>query len=134
MLEKRLVRIKSCGRPSGRGPKTPMTTTNLLHVEGTGQTTKKPTAIKSLVVGATKLKELYPGAGIELKAQEVLLHPANIRQQKRPGRPNSQNDQISHPSSPNDKTDGTTRPDNPIIQPDLQEIRTIKRHVWRKSC
>ena len=111
-----------------------MTTTNLLREEETGQTTKKLTAIKSLVVGATKLKELHPGAGTELKAQEVLLHPANIRQQKQPGRLNSRNGQISHLSSLNDKTDGTIRPDNLIIQPDPQEIRMTKRNVWRKSC
>ena len=110
-----------------------MTTTNLLRGEETGRTTRKLTAIKSLVVGATKLKELYPGAGIELKAQEVLLHPANKRQRKQLGRPNSQNDQISHPNSLNDKTDGTIL-DSLIIQPNPQEIRMTKRHVWRKNC
>ena len=101
-----------------------MTTTNPLHGEETGQTTKKLTAIRSLVVGAMKLKGLYPGVGTELKAQEVLLYPASIKRQKQPGRPNSQND----------KTDGKIRPDNLIVQTDHQEIRTIKRHVWRKSC
>ena len=69
MLEKRLVRIKSYGRPSGRGPKTPMTTTNLLREEEMGRMTKKLTAIKSLVVGATELKELHPGVGTGQKAQ-----------------------------------------------------------------
>ena len=41
--------------------------------------TKKLTAIKSLVVGATKLRGLHPGAGTEQKAQEVPPHLANIR-------------------------------------------------------
>ena len=101
-LEKRPVRIKSYGRPSGKGPKTPMTTTNLLREEETGRTTRKLTAIKSLVAGATKLKGLHPGADTKQRAQEVLLHPVNIRQQKQLGRPNSQNGQISHLSSLND--------------------------------
>ena len=111
-----------------------MTTTNLLRGEETGRTTRKLTAIKSLVVGATKLKELHPEAGTEQKVQEVLLHPANIRQQKQPGRPNSQNGQVGHPSSLNDRTDGIIHLDNPIIQPNPQEIRMTKRHVWRKNC
>ena len=133
MLEKRLARIKSYGRQSGRGPQTPMTTTNLLRREEKGRTTKKLTAIKSLVVGATKLRELHPGVGTEQKAQEVPLHPANIRQLKQRGRPNSQNDQIGRSSSLNDKTDGKFHPDGLIIQPNPQEIRMIKRHVWRKN-
>ena len=111
-----------------------MTTTGLLRGEETGRTTRKLTAIKSLVVGATELKELHSGAGTGQKAQEILLHPANIRHQKQPGRPNSQNGQVGHPSSLNDKSDGTIRLDNPIIQPNPQEIRTTKRHVWRKNC
>ena len=144
MPEKRLVRIKSYGRLSGKGPQPPMTTTNLLRGEETGRTTKKLTAIKSLVVGAAKLRELHPGAGIEQKAQEVSLHPANIRQLKQRGRPNSQknqtnrlssrNDKIGRSSSLNDKTDGAVHLDNLIIQPDPQEIRMIRRHVWRKNC
>ena len=129
MLERRLVRIKSYGRPSGRGPQPPMTTTNLLRGEETGRTTKKLIAIKSLVVGAAKLRELHPGAGIEQKAQEVPLHPANIRQLKQRGRPNSQNDQIGRSSSLNDKTDRTIHPDNQIVQLDPQKIRMIKRHA-----
>jgi hypothetical protein len=106
--------------------------------------TRKLTAIKSLVVGAVKLRELRPAAGTERKAQEVLLHLANIRQLKQRGRPNSQNDQIGRPNSQNDqigrpnslneKTDGETHPDNLIIQTDPQETRMIKRHVWRKNC
>ena len=111
-----------------------MTTTNLLRGEETGRTTKKLTAIKSLVVGAAKLRELHPGADTEQRAQEVLLHPVNIRQQKQLGRPNSQNGQVSHPSSLNDKTDGTIHLDNPITQAGPQEIRMTKRHVWRKNC
>ena len=79
-----------------------MTTTNLLRWEETGRTTKKLTAVKSLVAGVTKLKGLHPGADMEQRAQEVLLHPVNIRQQKQLGRPNSQNGQVSHPSSLND--------------------------------
>ena len=134
LLERRLVRIKSYGRPSGRGPKTPMTTTNLLRAEETGRTTRKLTAIKSLVVGAAKLKGLRPGAGTEQKAQEVPLHPINVRQQKQPGRPNNQNDKISHSSSLSDKTDETIHLDNSIVQPNPQEIRMTKRHVWRKNC
>ena len=85
-----------------QGPKTPMTTTNLPRGEETGRTTRKLIAIKSLVTGATKLKELHPGADTGQRAQEVLLHPVNIRQQKQLGRPNSQNGQVSHPSSLND--------------------------------
>ena len=133
-LEKHLVRIRSYGRPSGRDPQHPITTTNLLCKEKTGRTTKKLTAIKSPVTGEAKWRELHPGAGTGQKAQEVLPHPANIRQQKQPGRPNSQNGQVGHPSSLNDKSDGTICLDNPIIQPNPQEIRTTKRHVWRKNC
>jgi hypothetical protein len=110
-----------------------MTTTTLLRGEETGQTTKKLTAIKSLIIGAAKLRELHPGAGTEQKAQEVPLHPANIRQLKQRGRPNSQNDQIGRSSSLNNKTDGAVRLGNLIIQPNPQEIRMIKRHVWRKN-
>ena len=90
------------------------------------------------------MRELHPGAGIEQKAQEVPLHPANIRQLKQRGRPNSQknqtnrlssrNDKIGRSSSLNDKTDGAVHLDNLIIQPDPQEIRMKKRHVWRKNC
>uniref|UniRef100_A0A2N9FIS9 Uncharacterized protein n=1 Tax=Fagus sylvatica TaxID=28930 RepID=A0A2N9FIS9_FAGSY len=84
-LEKRLVRIKSCGRPSGRGPQPPVTTTNLLRGVEIGRMTRRLTAIKSLVVGTVRLRELRPGVGIERKAQEVPLHLANIRQQKQRG-------------------------------------------------
>ena len=111
-----------------------MTTTNLPRGEETGRTTRKLIAIKSLVAGATKLKELHPGADTGQRAQEVLLHPVNIRQQKKLGRPNSQNGQASHPSSLNDYTDGTIHLNNPITQPDPQEIRMTKRHFWRKNC
>jgi hypothetical protein len=111
-----------------------MTTTNLLCGEETGRMTKKLTAIKSLVIGAAKLRELHPGAGTEQKAQEVPLRLANIRQLKQRGRPNSQNDQISRSSSLSDKTDGAIHLDNLIIQPNPQEIRMIKRHVWKKNC
>ena len=116
-----------------------MTTTNLLRGEETGRTTKKLTAIKSLVVGAAKLRGLHPGAGTEQKAQEVPLRPADRRRLELHGRPNSQNDrtgrlsnqnnQIGRPSSLNDRIDKTIRPDNQIVQLDPQEIRTIKRHA-----
>jgi hypothetical protein len=143
LLEKHPVRIRSCGRPSGKGLQPPATTTNLLRGEKMGRKIKKLTAIKSPVVGAAKWRELHPGAGTGQKAQEVPLHPANIRQLKQRGRPNSQknrtdrlsnqNDQISRSSSLNDKTDGTIHPDNQTVQLDPQEIRTIKRHAWRKN-
>ena len=144
MPERRLVRIKNYGRPSGRGPQPPMTTTSLLRGEETGRTTKKLTAIKSLVVGVAKLKGLRPGVDTELKAQEVPLHPANIGQLKQRGRlnnkktqtnrPSSRHNQIGRSNNPNDKTDEAVHLDNLIIQPDPQEIRMIKWHVWRKNC
>ena len=111
-----------------------MTTTNLLRGEETGRTTRKLTAIKSLDAGMTESKGLHPGASTEQREKEVLLRPVNIRQQEQLCRPNSQNGQISHPSSLNDQTDGTVHPNNPTTQPDPQEIRMTKRHVWRKSC
>ena len=102
-----------------------MITTSLLRGEETGRTTKKLTAIKSLVVGAAKLRGLHPGAGTEQKAQEVPLHPANIRQLKQQGRlnskknqtnrPSSWHDQIGRSNSLNDKTDGAVHLDNLII-------------------
>uniref|UniRef100_A0A2N9G5B1 RNA-directed DNA polymerase n=1 Tax=Fagus sylvatica TaxID=28930 RepID=A0A2N9G5B1_FAGSY len=101
--------------------------------ETSRRTTRKLTAIKSLVVGTARLRELRPGAGTERKAQEVPLHPANIRQLKQRGRPNSQNDQIGRPSSLNEKTDGEAHLDDLIIQNDPQEIRMIKRHVLEKE-
>jgi hypothetical protein len=110
-----------------------MTTTNLLRGVETGQMTRKLTAIKSPVVGGTKLRELRPAAGTGRKAQEVPLHLANTRQLKQRGRPNSQNDQIGRPSSLNEKIDEETPPDNLIIQSDPQEIRMTKWHVWRKN-
>jgi hypothetical protein len=139
LLEKHPVRIRSYGTPSGKGLQSPATTTNLPRGEKTGRTIKKLTAIKSLVVGAAKWRELHPGAGTGQNAQEVPLHPANIRQLKQRGRPNSrknrtdrlnnQNDQISRSSSLNDKTDGIVHPDNQTVQLGLQEIRMIKRHA-----
>ena len=110
-----------------------MTTTNLLRGEKTGRTTKKLTAVKSPVAGEAKWRELHPGAGTGQKAQEVPLHPANIRQLKQTDRLSSQNDQIGRPSSLNDKTDRIIRPDNQIVQLDPQEIRMIKRHALRKN-
>ena len=143
MLEKHPVKIRSCGKPSGRGLQPPMTTTNLLRREKTGRTTKKLTVVKSPVAGEAKWRELHPGAGTGQKVQEVPFHPANRRQLKQHGRPNSQknridrlsnqNDQIGRPSGLNDKTDRTIRLDNQIVQLDPQEIRMIKRHAWRKN-
>ena len=143
MLGKHPAKTRSYGRPSRRGLQPPMTTTNLLCGEKTGRTTKKLTAVKSPVAREAKWRELHPGAGTGQKAQEVPLHPANIRQLKQLGRPNSQknrtdclsnqNDQIGRPSSLNDKTDRTIRPDNQIVQLDPQEIRMIKRYAWRKN-
>uniref|UniRef100_A0A2N9J1F3 Uncharacterized protein n=1 Tax=Fagus sylvatica TaxID=28930 RepID=A0A2N9J1F3_FAGSY len=78
--------------------------------------TRKLTAIKSPVVGETKLRELRLAAGTERKAQEVPLHPASTRRLKQRGRPNSRNDQIGRPSSLNEKIDKETPPDNPIVQ------------------
>ena len=144
MPKRCLVRIKNYGRPSGRGPQPPMITTNLLRGEETGRTTNKLTAIKSLVVGTAKLRGLHPGADTEPKAHEVPLRPTNIRQLKQRGRPNNKKDQTNRPSSRynqigrpnslNDKTDGAVHLNNLIIQPDPQEIRMIKWHVWRKNC
>ena len=82
LLEKRPVRTRNYGRPSGRGPQPPTTTTNLLHGEKTGRTTKKLTAVKSPVAGEAKWRELHPGAGTGQKAQEAPFHLANIRQLK----------------------------------------------------
>jgi hypothetical protein len=96
--------------------------------------TRKLTAIKSPVVGETKLREPRLAAGTERKAQEVPLHPASTRRLKQRGRPNSRNDQIGRPSSLNEKIDKGTPPDNPIVQTDPQEIRMTKRHGWRKNC
>ena len=127
LLGKPPVRIRSCGRPSGRGLQPPMTI-NLLRGEKTGQTTKKLIAIKSPIAGEAKWRELHPGAGTGLKAQVAPLHPANIRQLKQRGRPNSQknrigrlsyqNDQMGRLRSLNDKTDRAVHLDNLIIQPD----------------
>ena len=123
-LKKPPVRIRSCGRPSGKGLQPPMTT-HLLRGEKTGRTTKKLTATKSPVTGEAKWRELHPVAGTGPKAQEAPLHPANIRQLKQRGRPNSQknwtgrlsyqNDQIGLPRSLNDKTDRTIRPDGQTV-------------------
>jgi hypothetical protein len=86
-----------------------------------------------------KWRELHPGAGTGQKVQEVLFHPANIRQLKQHGHPNSQknrtdrlsnqNNRIARPSSLNDKTDGTIHPDNQTVQLDPQEIRMTKLHA-----
>jgi hypothetical protein len=120
-----------------------VTTTNLLRGEKTSRTTKKLTAVKSPVAGEAKRRKLHNRAGTGQKAQEVPLHPADRRQLKLHGRPNSQknrtdrlsnqNDQIGRPSSLNDKTDKVIRPNNQIVQLDPQEIRMIKRHAWRKN-
>ena len=126
MLEKRLARIKSYGRPSGRDPQHPITTTNLLCEEKTGRTTKKLTAVKSPIAGEAEWREIHPGAGTGQKVQEAPLHPANIRQLKQAGRLSSQNDQIGRPSSLNDKTDRTIHPDNQIVHLGPQKIRMIK--------
>uniref|UniRef100_A0A2N9FUJ3 Integrase catalytic domain-containing protein n=1 Tax=Fagus sylvatica TaxID=28930 RepID=A0A2N9FUJ3_FAGSY len=78
--------------------------------------TRKLTAIKSPVVGETKLRELRLAAGTERKAQEVPLHPASTRRLKQRGRPNSRNDQIGRPSSLNEKIDkgnSSRQPDHP---------------------
>ena len=133
LLEKHPVRIRSYGRPSGRGPQPPMAITNLLRGEKTGRTTKKLTAIKSPVAGEVRWRELHPGAGTGQKAQEAPLHLANIRQLKQTGRLSSQNNQIGRPSSLNDKTDRTIRPDNQIVQLGPQKIWMIKRRAWRKN-
>ena len=120
-----------------------MTTTNLLRREKTGRTTKKLTAVKSPIAGEAKWRKLHPRAGTGQKAQEVPLHPADRRQLKPHGRPNSQNDrtdrlsnqndQIGCPSSLNDRTDKTICPDDQIVQLDPQEIWMIKQHAWRKN-
>ena len=132
LLEKRPVRTRSYGRPSGKGPLPPMTT-NLLRGEKTGRTVKKLTAAKSPVAREAKWRELHPGAGTGQKAQEAPLRPANIRQLKQTGRSSNQNDQIDLPSSLNDETDKTIRPDNRIVQLGPQKIRMIKRHALRKN-
>jgi hypothetical protein len=115
-------------------PNPSMTTTILLRGVEIGRMTRRLTAIKSLVVGTVRFRELRPGVGTERKAQEVPLHPANIRQLKQRGRLNSQNDQTSRPNISNEKIGGEAHPDDLIIQNDPQEIRMIKRHVWRKNC
>uniref|UniRef100_A0A2N9FQW8 Uncharacterized protein n=1 Tax=Fagus sylvatica TaxID=28930 RepID=A0A2N9FQW8_FAGSY len=94
--------------------------------------TRKLTAIKSPVVGETKLRELRLAAGTERKAQEVPLHPASTRRLKQRGRPNSRNDQIGRPSSLNEKIDkGNSsrqpdRPDRSTRDPDDKTTRLEK--------
>uniref|UniRef100_A0A2N9F5L1 RNase H type-1 domain-containing protein n=1 Tax=Fagus sylvatica TaxID=28930 RepID=A0A2N9F5L1_FAGSY len=91
-----------------------MTTTNLFRGVEIGRMTRKLTAIKSLVVGAVKLRELRPGAGIERKAQEVpnSRHKTakTTRSSKQPERPDRSSKQ---PEREDRRGSSSRRPDHP---------------------